>query len=53
MLSNFTESVKRYRKEIILAVAVALISLLSFGLGYLAGNYREQQEIKFTQNQNL
>jgi uncharacterized membrane protein len=50
MLSNFAGFVKRYKNEIILAVVVSLISLLSFAVGYLAGNYRSQQDIKFIQN---
>lgn len=50
MLSNFIDSVKHHKSEIILAAIVALISLFSFSVGYLAGNYQDQQDIEFIQN---
>jgi hypothetical protein len=52
MLSNIIESVKRYRNEIMLAIIVALISLLSLAIGYIAANYQGQQDIKFIESQN-
>lgn len=45
MLSKISEFVKNYRADIILAVGVILISLLSFALGFIAAKYQGQEPL--------
>ncbi len=44
MLKDF---IKKYQEEIILAVGVILISLLSFALGYIAAKQEGKEPIRF------
>lgn len=52
MLSNLFDTVKRYKNEILIAIIIALISLLSFAVGFMTAKYQNQQDIKFIQNQS-
>lgn len=52
MLSNFLDYVKRYRNEILIAIIIVLVSLLSFAAGYIVAKYQAQQDIRFIQNSN-
>lgn len=46
MLPNLIEFVKRYQNDIILAIGVLLISLISFAAGYLAAREQLQEPIQ-------
>ena len=50
MLSKIREFVKAYQSDIILFIAVFLIALLSFALGYLSAKMEDKQPIQFEQN---
>lgn len=47
MLSKIKEFVKNYKNDIILIIIVILISLLSFGAGFLVAKYQEKQPLEF------
>lgn len=49
MVAKFVESVKKYEEELILAVGVLLISLLSFAAGYLTAKEQLKEEIRVEQ----
>ncbi|OHA62891.1 MAG: hypothetical protein A3E07_02510 [Candidatus Wildermuthbacteria bacterium RIFCSPHIGHO2_12_FULL_45_9] len=51
MLSNLVEFVKKHETAIILAMGVALISLLSFGIGYLTARERFKEQIRIEYEQ--
>lgn len=53
MLSKITKFVKDRQSDIILFIAVFLIALLSFALGYLSAKTEDKQPIIFEQSQNL
>jgi multisubunit Na+/H+ antiporter MnhC subunit len=46
MLSKLSQFVKDHYQDLILTLMVLLISLFSFGLGYLAAKYQEKETIK-------
>ncbi len=50
MLSKISRFVKDYQSDIILFVAVFLIALFSFALGYLSAKMEDKQPIQFEQN---
>ena len=52
MLSNFKEFVKAHETAIILAVAVLLISLLSFAAGYLVAKEQLKQPLYIEKIEN-
>lgn len=52
MLSNFKEFVKTHEAMIILIVAVALISLLSFAAGYLVAKEQLKRPLIIEKIQN-
>jgi len=45
MLSDLNKIVKRNKNDIILLIAVVLISLFSFAVGYITANYEEKEPI--------
>ena len=49
MLSKIIELVKRYESDIILAIGVLLISLLSFAVGYLVAQEQLKEPIRIEQ----
>jgi len=51
MLSKVTTFVKIYKADIILAVGVMLISLLSFAVGYIVAKEQLKQPITIEQTQ--
>ena len=50
-ISNFIELVKRYEADIILAVGVILISLLSFAIGYMTAKEEFKEPIRIEEIQ--
>jgi len=50
-ISNFIELVKRYEADIILAIGVLLISLLSFAIGYMTAKEQFKEPIRIEQLQ--
>jgi hypothetical protein len=46
MVSKITKLVKQYEADIILAIAVVLISLISFAIGYLAAREQFKESIR-------
>ena len=52
MVSNFKELVKAHESAIILAVAVVLISLLSFAVGYLVAKEQLKKPLIIEKIQN-
>jgi len=50
MLSDFKQTVKKYKNDIILITIVFLLFLLAFALGYLTAKYQEKEPIKFEQS---
>lgn len=50
MLAKIGRFVKANQTEIVLALAVILISLLSFSLGYLSAKNDNKQEIRIEKN---
>lgn len=51
ILAKLTEFVKRYEVDIILAIGVVLISLLSFAVGYLTAKEQLKEPIRLEQTQ--
>jgi len=47
MLSKIPQFVKKYQADIILFIAVILISLLSFAVGYIVAKQQEETPLKF------
>jgi hypothetical protein len=47
LFSKISEYVKKYKEEIILAVGVILISLISFAMGYITAKEQEKEPIRF------
>jgi len=47
MLSRIKQFVKSYKSDIILIIIVILISLLSFGAGFLVVKYQQKQPLEF------
>lgn len=47
MLLNRNKFVKNHLEDIILVVAVILISLLSFALGYIFATYHQKKPLEF------
>lgn len=43
MLANLKRIVKKYKSDIILLIVILLISLASFGLGYLSAKLSEKK----------
>jgi hypothetical protein len=52
MLAKTLEFVKRYQQDIILALGVALISLLSFAMGYLVAKEQLKEPLRIEQPVN-
>jgi hypothetical protein len=52
MLSKIVGFVKVWQSDIILFIAVFLIALLSFALGYLSAKMEDKEPIRFEQTQN-
>ncbi len=52
MLSKITTFVKTYKADIILAIGVMLISLLSFAVGYVVAREQFVQPITIEQTQH-
>ena len=52
MISNFKEFVKAYEITIILVIAVLLISLLSFAVGYIVAKEQLKQPLSIEKIQN-
>lgn len=52
MLAKIKDFVKNYQADIILAAAIALISLFSFAIGYLAAKYQEKEPIRVEYRSN-
>ena len=52
MVSNFKEFVKTHETTIILAVAVVLVSLLSFAAGYLVAKEQLKEPLYIEKIQN-
>ena len=52
MLSRIREFVKSHKNDIILIIIIILISLLSFGTGFLVAKYQQKQPLKFEYNYN-
>ena len=52
MLADIKEFVKRCRADIILAMGVILISLLSFSLGYISADYQDKTPLIFEETTN-
>jgi hypothetical protein len=50
MVTKITKFVKNNQTEIALVLAVVLISLLSFSLGYISAKNETKQEIKIEKN---
>lgn len=50
MIAEIKNFVKKYQSDIILVIAVILISLLSFAVGYLVAKNEEKETIKIEQN---
>jgi len=50
MLPKIAKFVKEHQSDIILFIAVFLIVLLSFALGYLSAKMEDKQPIIFEQN---
>ena len=46
------ELIKKHKEEVILAVGVILISLISFAMGYIVAKEQEKQPIRFEQGYN-
>lgn len=51
ILAKIKELVKEHEVDIILAIGVALISLLSFAIGYLTAREQLKEPIRIEQNQ--
>lgn len=51
MIAKIIELVKRYEADIILAVGVLLISLLSFAIGYMTAKEQFKEPIRIEQIQ--
>ncbi|MFA5248943.1 MAG: hypothetical protein WC397_00215 [Candidatus Paceibacterota bacterium] len=49
MLSKIVKFVKDWQSDIILFVAVLLVTLLAFALGYITAKMEDKQSIKFEQ----
>ena len=49
MVAKIAEFVKRYEIDIILAIGVVLVSLLSFAVGYLTAKEQLKQPIRVEQ----
>lgn len=47
MLSKFILFVNKHQKEIVLIIGVILISLLSFGMGYITAKQDNKTAIRF------
>ena len=50
-IANFIELVKRYEADIILAIGVILISLLSFAIGYMTAKEEFKEPIRIEEIQ--
>jgi len=46
MLSNLKEIVKNHKTDIILLIAVILISLFSFAMGYIVAKNQEKEPLR-------
>lgn len=46
MLTEISQFVKSYWRDIVLTVLVFLAIFISFGLGYLAAQYQQKETIK-------
>ena len=51
MVAKIAEFVKRYEIDIILAIGVVLVSLLSFAIGYLTAKEQLKEPIRVEQMQ--
>jgi len=47
MLAKIKQFIKNYQDDIILAIGVILISLLSFAMGYLVAKYQPKEPLRF------
>ena len=45
ILADLKEVVKSHKSDIILIIAVVLVSLLSFAIGYIIAKYQEKESI--------
>ena len=52
MLSNTVQFVKTYRADIIVAIGVLLVSLLSFAAGYLGAKENQKEPIRIEETTN-
>lgn len=52
MLTKFKDFVKNNLNEILVVVAVILISLFSFAAGYLTAKYQEKEPIRIENSEN-
>ncbi|MBU2540003.1 hypothetical protein KJ786_02485 [Patescibacteria group bacterium] len=50
MLSNITEFVKKYQKDIILIIIIVLLFLFSFAAGFITAKYQNKEPIQFIEN---
>ena len=53
ILSKLLQFVKRYESDIILAIGVVLISLLSFAVGYITAKEQLKEPIRIETNSSL
>ena len=47
MLSKIMETVKKYRKDLILSAIILLLSLLCFAIGFIVAKQQGKQDIQF------
>ena len=52
MLLKISQFVKKHQEDIVLIIAIFLISLFSFAVGYILAKQQEKMPIKFEQIQN-
>lgn len=53
LFSKISNGIKRYQSDLILAIGVILISLLSFAMGYITAKTFDKEPIKIENNLNL
>jgi multisubunit Na+/H+ antiporter MnhF subunit len=53
MIPTIIQLIKRHKNEVILAVVIFLISLLSFATGYITAKHLDKENIQFFNNQGV